>query len=365
VLSHELRNPLAPIRNSLFILDRAPPGGDQARRAQAVIDRQVGYLTRLVDDLLDVTRIARDKIQLQRESLDLTNLVRRTIEDYRSLFEKSEVHIETALPAQRIAVNADRTRLAQIVGNLLQNAAKFTDRGGRTQVSVAVDEVAGRAIIRIANTGAGIPPKLLPHLFQPFTQADETMDRSKGGLGLGLALVKGLVDLHGGDISAHSEGIGKGAEFIVRLPLDGETVTHTPTPVDLSHRNRRVLIIEDQADGAQSLREALELCGHQVEVADNGPAGLTRARAFRPEVVLCDIGLPGMDGYAVARAFRADEALKDVFLVALSGYARPDDLLRSAEAGFDQHLAKPPRLDKLEELLSSLRKKSSNVGPTS
>jgi CheY-like chemotaxis protein len=196
-------------------------------------------------------------------------------------------------------------------------------------------------------------------------QADDSMDRSKGGLGLGLALVKGLVELHGGDISAHSEGIGKGAEFIVRLPLDGETVTHTPTPVDLSHRNRRVLIIEDQADGAQSLREALELCGHQVEIADNGPAGLTRARTFRPEVVLCDIGLPGMDGYQVARAFRADEALKDVFLVALSGYARPDDLLRSAAAGFDRHLAKPPRLDKLEELLSSLRKRSSGVGPTS
>ena len=365
VLSHELRNPLAPIRNSLFILDRAAPGGEQARRAQAVIDRQVGHLTRLVDDLLDVTRIARNKIQLQRESLDLTNLVRRTIDDHHSLFEKGEVHLETALPAERIAVNADRTRLAQIVGNLLQNAAKFTDRGGRTQVSVAVDEVARRAVIRIANTGVGISPELLPRLFQPFAQADDTMDRSKGGLGLGLALVKGLVELHGGDISAHSEGIGKGAEFIVRLPLDGESVTHTPTPVDLSHRNRRVLVIEDQADGAQSLREALELCGHLVEVAENGPAGLTRARAFRPEVVLCDIGLPGMDGYQVARAFRADEALKDVFLVALSGYARPDDLLRAAEAGFDQHLAKPPHLDRLEELLSSLRKRSPNLGPTS
>ena len=354
MLSHELRNPLAPIRNSLFILDRASPGGEQARRAQAIIDRQVGHLTRLVDDLLDVTRIARNKIQLQREPLNLTSLVRRTIDDHRSLFEKSEVHIETALPAQRIAVNADRTRLAQVVGNLLQNAAKFTNRGGHTQVSVAVDEAARQAIIRIANSGVGIPAKLLPHLFQPFIQADETMDRGKGGLGLGLALVKGLVELHGGDISAHSEGIGKGAEFIVRLPLDDTIGIRTLTPVDVSHRTRRVLIIEDQADGAQSLREALELCGHQVEVTDNGPAGLTRARAFRPEVVLCDIGLPGMDGYQVARAFRADEALKNVFLVALSGYARPDDILRASEAGFDRHLAKPPRLDKLDELLSSL-----------
>jgi PAS domain S-box-containing protein len=363
-LSHELRNPLAPIRNSPFILDRAVPGGDQARRAQTIIDRQVEHLTHLIDDLLDVTRIAKNKIRLQCEPLDLTDLVRRTVEDHRSLFEKREVYIEAALPAERIEVNADRTRLAQVVGNLLQNAAKFADRGGRTQVSVAVDEAARRAIIRVANTGVGISPELLPRLFQPFTQADDTLDRSKGGLGLGLALVKGLVELHGGDISAHSEGIGKGAEFIVRLPLDGEIALSTPTPVDLSHRNRRVLIIEDLADSAQSLREALELCGHQVEVTDSGPAGLAKARAFRPEVVLCDIGLPGMDGYAVARAFRADETFKDVFLVALSGYALPEDLLRAAEAGFDRHLAKPPRLDQLEELLSSLRKKSSSARPT-
>jgi two-component system CheB/CheR fusion protein len=364
VLSHELRNPLAPIRNSLFILDRAVPGGEQARRAQAIIDRQVGHLTRLIDDLLDVTRIARDKIRLQCEPLDLTDLVRRTVEDHRSLFEKSEVHLEAALPAERIVVNADRTRLAQMVGNLLENAAKFADKGGRAQVSLAVDAAAGRAIIRVTNTGVGISPELLPRLFQPFAQADDSMDRSKGGLGLGLALVKGLVELHGGDVSAHSQGIGKGAEFIVRLPLNGALDVKTPTPVDTSRRIRRVLIIEDLADAARSLREALELCGHQVEVAENGPAGLARARGFRPEVVLCDIGLPGMDGYAVARAFRADEMLKDVFLVALSGYALPEDVLRSAEAGFDRHLAKPPPLDKLEELLSSLRRKSSSLAST-
>jgi signal transduction histidine kinase/ActR/RegA family two-component response regulator len=364
VLSHELRNPLAPIRNSLFILDRAVPGGEQARRAQAIIDRQVGHLARLVDDLLDVTRIAKNKIRLQCEPLDLTDLVRRTVEDHRSLFEKGEVHIEAALPAERIAVNADRTRLAQVVGNLLQNSAKFTGKGGRTQVSLAVDPATSQAIIRVADTGVGISPELLPRLFQPFAQADDTMDRSQGGLGLGLVLVKGLVELHGGAISAHSEGIGKGAEFIVRLPLDGAFDVKTPTPVDLSHRARRVLIIEDLADAAQSLREALELCGHQVQVAENGPAGLTRAREFCPEVVLCDIGLPGMDGYEVARAFRADGVLKDVFLVALSGYALPEDLQRAAEAGFDRHFAKPPRLDKLEELLSSLRRRSSRTRPT-
>jgi two-component system CheB/CheR fusion protein len=363
VLSHELRNPLAPIRNSLFILDRAVPGGEQARRAQAIIDRQVGHLTHLVDDLLDATRITRNKIRLQCEPLDLTDLVRRTVEDHRSLFEKGEVHLEAALPAERIAVNADRTRLAQVVGNLLQNAAKFTGKGGRAQVSVAVDEAARRAIIRVTDTGVGISPELLPRLFQPFTQADHTMDRSQGGLGLGLVLAKGLVELHGGEISAHSQGIGKGAEFIVRLPLDSALDVRTPTPIDLSPRARRVLVIEDQADAAQSLREALELCGHQVQVADNGPSGLTEARAFRPEVVLCDIGLPGMDGYEVARAFRADGALKDIFLVALSGYALPEDLQRAAEAGFDRHLAKPPCLDTLVELLSSLRRRSSSVRP--
>ena len=363
VLSHELRNPLAPIRNSLFILDRAVPGSEQARRAQAIIDRQVGHLTHLIDDLLDVTRIARNKIRLQCESLDLTDLVRRTIEDHRSLFEKNEVHLDVTLPAERIAVNADRTRLAQVVGNLLQNAAKFTGKGGRAQVSLAVDETAGRAVIRVADTGVGISPELLARLFQPFAQADESMDRSKGGLGLGLALVKGLVELHGGEISVHSQGLGKGTEFVVRLPLDGVLDVKTPTPVDSSRRIRRVLIIEDQADAAQSLREALELCGHEVQVTDNGPAGLSRAREFRPEVVLCDIGLPGMDGYQVARVFRADESLKDIFLVALSGYALPEDLQRAAEAGFDRHLAKPPRLDQLEELLSSLHRRSSKVRP--
>jgi len=221
VLSHELRNPLAPIRNSLFILDRAVPGGDQARRAQAVIDRQVGHLARLVDDLLDVTRIARNKIRLRCEPLDLTDLVRRTVEDHRSLFEENEAHVEAVLPAERIVVDADRTRLAQVVGSLLQNAAKFGRRGGRTQVFVFVDPATKRAVIRVADDGIGIPPELLPHVFRPFMQADATLDRSKGGLGLGLALVEGLVGLHGGEVSAHSEGIGKGAEFVVRLPLAG------------------------------------------------------------------------------------------------------------------------------------------------
>jgi PAS domain S-box-containing protein len=356
VLSHELRNPLAPIRNSLHILGRAAPGGDQARRAQTIIERQVGQLAHLVDDLLDVTRISRNKIRLERQVLEVNDLVRRTIEDYRSLFEKNEVGVEAKLAHEPIRVNADGTRLAQVVGNLLQNAAKFTGRGGQTTVSVCVAQAQQQAVISVSDTGVGMPPDVLARLFQPFMQADTTLDRSKGGLGLGLALVKGLVELHGGTISARSEGLGKGAEFIVRLPLVLEAGEAAEArPASAKPAGRRVLIIEDNIDAADSLRDVLEFGDHVVEVAYHGPEGLARAREFKPEVVLCDIGLPGMDGYQVARALRADDALKEVFLVALSGYALPEDLQRAHEAGFDRHLAKPPSIEKIEEALASAR----------
>jgi len=353
VLSHELRNPLAPIRNSLHILERAAPGGDQARRAQTVIDRQVGHLSHLVDDLLDVTRISRNKVRLDRQVLDLNDLVRRTIEDHRSLFEKNEVRVEARFAPEPIRVNADGTRLAQVVGNLLQNAAKFTSRGQHTTVSVSVDRAQQQAVISVSDTGVGMPPEVLARLFQPFMQADTTLDRSKGGLGLGLALVKGLVELHGGTIDAHSDGLGRGAEFIVRLPLAIEAGAAAEAKRASSKpAGRRVLIIEDNIDAADSLREVLEFGEHEIVVAYNGPEGVAKAREFRPEVVLCDIGLPGMDGFDVARAFRADEGLKGTYLVALSGYALPEDVQRAQEAGFDRHLAKPPSLEKIEEVLA-------------
>ncbi|MGA7743260.1 MAG: response regulator [Polyangia bacterium] len=353
VLSHELRNPLAPIKNSLYILDRAAPGGEQARRALGVIDRQATQLSNLVNDLLDVTRITRNKIRLQKQSLDLNQLVHRALEDNRSFFERNEVRLSCDLAATPVPINADATRVAQMVGNLLQNAAKFTSRGGHAHVSVAAE--AGEAVIRVVDNGVGMAPDTVARLFQPFMQADQSLDRSKGGLGLGLALIKGLVEMHGGSIQAQSGGLGKGAAFVVRLPLDTGAVLERPAPrVTPGRVCRRVLIIEDNRDAAESLREALELGKHEVEVAYNGPDGIERARSFHPDVVLCDIGLPGMDGYDVARAVRHDPALQSIFLVALSGYALPEDLERAAQAGFQHHLAKPPSVDALERVLLEL-----------
>jgi two-component system CheB/CheR fusion protein len=289
--------------------------------------------------------------------LDLNELVRRTLEDHRPQFERSEVRIESYPAAEPVFVHGDWHRLTQVVGNLLQNTAKFTGPGGCTRVSVSTDTDTKWAVVRVADTGVGMAPEMLARLFQPFAQADASLDRSKGGLGLGLALVKGLVELHGGTITASSAGVGQGAEFVVRLPLalqdvpiDGLVHSRTLVPGG----RRRVLIIEDNIDAADSLCEALQFGGHEVEVAYTGTAGIAKAYQHKPEVVFCDIGLPGMDGFDVARAFRAAGALKGVYLVALTGYALPEDLQRALEVGFDQHLAKPPELDRLEQILAGV-----------
>lgn len=361
-LSHELRNPLSPIRNSIYVLEHTVPGGEQAKRALAVIDRQSERLARLVDDLLDVTGITRNKIKLQLKILDLNELVRQTIEDQRCLFETAEVHIELHPAPGPVWVNGDWNRLAQVVDNLLQNAAKFTGRGGATSVTIGVDDADQRAVIQVADTGMGMAPELVLRLFQPFSRADSALDRGKGGLGLGLALVKGLVELHGGAVTARSDGINKGgSEFIVRLPMGKEQNAAAQPGQSATGSGRRVLIIEDNIDAADSLREVLEFSEHKVEVAYNGPEGIAKAREFFPDVVLCDIGLPGMDGYEVAQVFRADEALKGAHLIALSGYAQPEDLRRSSEAGFERHLAKPPSIAKLDELLAKALPRSINT----
>jgi two-component system CheB/CheR fusion protein len=352
VLSHELRNPLAPIKNSLFILDRVAPEGEQANRARAVIERQVDQLARLVDDLLDVTRLTRGKLRMEKARFELVDAVRRTADDYRPSFEHAGLQFETLLAGAPLWIDGDAARLVQVVGNLLANAAKFTPRGGKVTLSVC-RECAGTAAIRVRDTGLGIAMDLLPRLFEPFMQADNTLDRSKGGLGLGLALVKGVVEMHGGSVEPKSQGLGQGAEFTVRLPVLDET--DDPVPPDgaptppLAHR--RVLVIEDHPDAAQSLRDVLSLGSHVVEIAGSGPEGIEKARVFNPDVVICDIGLPGMSGYDVAKAFRADPTLHTAVLVALSGYAQPEDLQRAAEAGFEAHLAKPASIERLEEVL--------------
>jgi two-component system CheB/CheR fusion protein len=353
MLSHELRNPLAPLRNCLHILDRVKPGSPQARKSLEIIHRQVDQLIRLVGDLLDVTRITRGKIQLRRQTVELSNLLFRTCEDHSSEFAKAEIHLETNLLQGRTLINADPDRVAQLVGNLLQNAAKFTPKGGRVSLTLAREQDSNQAVIRVRDTGAGIAPGTLAHLFEPFRQGDETLDRSKGGLGLGLSLVKGLTELHGGNVEAKSQGLGQGAEFIVHLPLEPEQVANDiPNTFPRQSRARRILIIEDNVDAANSLREALELSDHRVEVANDGRSGIAKALTFRPDVVLCDIGLPELDGYSVVRCIRAEPMLQSVFAVALTGYTMPEDLTRAREAGFDEHLAKPATLEMLHQVLA-------------
>lgn len=353
VLSHELRNPLAPIVNGLNILDVVEPGSKHADRAKQIIGRQVTQLANLVNDLLDVTRITSNKVHLHKEHVELYEIVRRVVEDHRSLFERVGVKLGLTPKSGAVPVFADRTRMAQVVGNLLQNAAKFTSRGNLTRVDVAVEN--DEAVVRVSDNGVGIAPETLLRLFEPFAQADQTLDRSKGGLGLGLSLVKGLVELHGGTVLANSRGLGHGTEVVVRLPLDANAPQRqSPASVRPPSASRRILIIEDNVDSADTLSDLLTLRGHDVDVAYNGPDGIAKAVQSQPDVVLCDIGLPGMDGYDVARALSASDVLRETSFVALSGYALPEDLQRAVSAGFHSHLTKPPKLEELELVLAKL-----------
>ena len=353
ILSHELRNPLAPVRAALSVLERAVPGSEQANRARTVIDRQIGQLTRLVDDLLDVTRITRGKIQLKREPIDLAALVRRTAEDHRGLFSSAGVDLHVEVADEPLWLLGDPQRLAQVVGNLLHNAAKFTDRGGRTIIAARRGGPA-EALVTVTDTGIGIDPPAIPQLFEPFIQVEHSLDRARGGLGLGLALVKSLVDMHRGSVTARSEGPGRGTEFAIRLPLQAAPAQALAKAASPGHRSRRVLIVEDNADGAETLRMFLELVGHEVQLSADGTDGIEKSRQFRPEVVLCDIGLPGLSGYEVARLLRSDPTTSSLYLVALSGYALPEDVAKARAAGFDLHLAKPFSPEKLQETLAAL-----------
>jgi signal transduction histidine kinase/CheY-like chemotaxis protein len=349
VLSHELRNPLAPIQNSIYLLERAPPGSEQTTRAREVLKRQTAYLTRLVDDLLDVTRISHGKVTLKTSRLDMRDVVRKTTDDLRSLFKDSRVELRVEQPVGSILVDGDATRLAQVLGNLLQNAVKFTPPGGSVTVHLARAD--GRAILSVRDTGVGMDPAQVERMFQPFAQGAQGSARSQGGLGLGLALVKGLVELHGGSVSASSSGPGQGSEFVITLPVLETAPEQELSTVAAAVTSRLVLIIEDNLDGGDTLAQALELSGHRARVARDGRSGLALARELRPDVIFCDIGLPDIDGFEVARAIRKDAALSGVRLIALTGYAQPDDLAHATEAGFDSHIAKPADLDKVYRLL--------------
>jgi signal transduction histidine kinase/CheY-like chemotaxis protein len=351
VLSHELRNPLAPIRNSIYVLDRVPADGPQASSAKEIIRRQTEHLTHMVDDLLDVTRFSHGKIDLDRKRIDLRDVVLQTCVDHRSTFDKSEIELHPHLPAAPVWIDADATRISQVLGNLLQNAVKFTATPGAVTVEVTVRD--GNAAMSVCDTGMGMMVQDLERVFEPFAQVEQSLARTQGGLGLGLALVKRFVELHGGSVRARSGGPGRGSEFCVLLPL-----ARAPAPGDSAPEpscaagGRLVLIIEDNADTGQSLSVVLEINGYRVRTAHDGRTGIARAHELKPDVVLCDIGLPDIDGYEVARTLRADETLRLTRLIALSGYARPEDILRAKAAGFDAHIPKPPELGELAQLLA-------------
>jgi two-component system CheB/CheR fusion protein len=356
VLSHELRNPLAPIRNAQYVLEHTDPTTEQAALARDIIGRQVGHLARMVDDLLDATRISRGRVQVQRARLDLVAVARRAVEDHRSLFLQRDLTMDFRAPDNSIWVDGDVTRLSQVMGNLLHNAQKFTDGGGH--VVVSVERLGREAVVSVRDSGVGIPREVLDVLFEPFEQADRTIHRSRGGLGLGLALVRAIVELHGGTVRARSEGDGRGAELVVTLPVAGDAAADSPAPggdqVALhASFKRRILIIEDNGDSAVTLRNVLELHGHEVHLAGDGLRGVEAARRLRPDVVVCDLGLPGIDGYEVARRLRASGDANAAMLVALTGYASAEDVGRAVEAGFHHHLAKPPDLTRLVQILGA------------
>jgi signal transduction histidine kinase/DNA-binding response OmpR family regulator len=357
MLAHELRNPLAPIRNAVQVMRLLGDAPTPLAQARDIIDRQVTHMARLIDDLLDMSRLSRGKILLRKEPLDLVPLVRAAAEDYRSMLEGAGLKLQVRLPDAPLWARGDPTRLAQVVGNVLHNSQKFTDAGGKVTVALEPGEDGASALLTVRDTGIGMEEDMLARLFEPFSQADRSLDRSRGGLGLGLALVRGLTELHGGAVRAASPGLGQGTEVVIRLPLEAAPAAAPPAPAanGLPGACYRILLIEDNEDAAESMRVLLTLSGHAVEVAAGGQAGVQAARAHQPEVVLCDIGLPGgMDGYAVARAFRGDPALASARLIALTGYGQEEDQRRSREAGFDLHLTKPVDFAELQRVLARL-----------
>jgi PAS domain S-box-containing protein len=370
MLAHELRNPLAPIRNATQVLKMRVGEAPGVRKTTDALERQVQHMTRLVDDLLDASRLTHGKIELLTEPVELAAMITHVVETSRPYVEERRHDLQVLLPREPVFLDADATRLEQALGNLLHNAAKFTPPGGRIRLSVEVERGSKASpaassspttvLIRVRDTGRGIPGELLPHVFDLFTQADQSLAHTEGGLGIGLALVRGLVEMHGGAVQAFSDGPGQGSEFIVRLPMAeggvrGAEASHPAAPQSALRipPSRRVLVVEDNLDSAETLVDLLELWGHEVRAVHDGPAAVRTAADFRPEVVLLDIGLPGMDGFEAARRLRAGLG-EDARLMALTGYSQEEDRRRSSEAGCDHHLVKPINPDELRRLLESI-----------
>jgi PAS domain S-box-containing protein len=355
ILAHELRNPLAPLSNAVQVLRRA--GGDEetVQSASEMLERQVRQMTRLVDDLLDMSRITQGKIELRRERVALAPIVEQAIEAARGLYRSMDHELTVTTPAAPIHLDADPTRLAQVLGNLLNNAAKFTERHGR--VWLTVEREGPQAVVRVRDTGIGIAGEQLPRLFDMFMQGDTSLERSRDGLGIGLTLVKTLVEMHGGTVEVHSDGLGHGSEFVVRLPALEEASPPRPRPAAgkaAPAPGHRILIVDDNEDGAESLAMMLQLGGHETHTAHDGLDAVAAAERLRPHAVLLDIGLPGLNGYEVCRRIRENPWGKDLVLVAVTGWGQEADRARSRDAGFDAHIVKPVDPEALMKLLSDL-----------
>ena len=361
MLGHELRNPLAPISSAVHLLRLQKNETPVQSQACAIIERQVGQLNYLVDDLMEVSRITTGRVQLRREQVAVSDIVARAVETTQPLISQHRHRLTVRLPTQPVWLHADAARLEQVVVNLLTNAAKYTEDGGAIELSVQQDGL--DAVLRVQDTGIGIAPDLLPHIFDLFTQAERSLDRSQGGLGIGLCLVQRLTELHGGTVTAHSVQ-GQGSEFVVRLPsmLAGEAppaplVPLVSAPVGTLKRPCRVLVVDDNLDAADTLKMLLEFCGYEVRMVHDGLSAVDVALAWRPDAVLLDIGLPGLSGYEVARRIRLQAALGGMVLIALTGYSQETDRQFSREAGFDHHLAKPAKFDVLENILKAVSEK--------
>jgi signal transduction histidine kinase/CheY-like chemotaxis protein len=350
MLSHELRNPLAPIRNAAEVMRRIAPTDAGIVWARDVVERQVTHLAQLVDDLLDVSRITQGKISLKKEPVELGKVIQHSIDTARTLLDAKRHHLSVSVSGAPIWIHGDFARLSQVIGNILSNAAKYTSEGGRIELGASADR--GEAVISVRDNGIGIDAALLPHVFELFTQGERSLDRSQGGLGVGLTVVERLVDLHQGRVEVRSDGIGKGALFRVILPC----ISEVPQAADenaastsvfaASRGGRRVLVIDDNMDAAESIAVFLRLEGHEVRTVSDGPQAVAIAQVFAPQVAVVDIGLPGMNGYEVARRLRLKGSEGPALLIALTGYGQKEDRARSTEAGFDHHFVKPadPRL---------------------